>query len=69
MWQRLVEIKPPLLLIFGRNDRARAEERATLLKERFPQLNLHFAEGCKHLVPWDAADLFHQLAVPFLKRN
>jgi len=69
MWQRLVEIKQPLLLIFGRNDRARAEERATLLKERYPQLNLHFAESCKHLVPWDAAEMFHRLAVPFLKGN
>jgi 2-hydroxy-6-oxonona-2,4-dienedioate hydrolase len=68
LWQRLVEIKQPLLLIYGRNDRARAEERATLLKERYPQLDLHFAEGCKHLVPWDAADLFHRLAVPFLTR-
>jgi 2-hydroxy-6-oxonona-2,4-dienedioate hydrolase len=68
LWQRLVEIKQPLLLIYGRNDRARAEERATLLKERYPQLDLHFAEGCKHLVPWDAADLFHRLAAPFLKR-
>jgi pimeloyl-ACP methyl ester carboxylesterase len=68
LWQRLVEIKQPLLLIYGRNDRARAEERATLLKERYPQLDLHFAEGCKHLVPWDAADLFHSLAAPFLKR-
>jgi 2-hydroxy-6-oxonona-2,4-dienedioate hydrolase len=68
LWQRLVEIKQPLLLIYGRNDRARAEERATLLKERYPQLDQHFAEGCKHLVPWDAADLFHRLAVPFLKR-
>jgi 2-hydroxy-6-oxonona-2,4-dienedioate hydrolase len=67
LWQRLVELKQPLLLIYGRNDRARAEERAKLLKERYPQLNLHFAEGCKHLVPWDAADLFHRLAVPFLK--
>jgi 2-hydroxy-6-oxonona-2,4-dienedioate hydrolase len=67
LWQRLVELKQPLLLVYGRNDRARAEERATLLKERYPQLNLHFAEGCKHLVPWDAADLFHRLAVPFLK--
>jgi hypothetical protein len=37
-----------------------------LLKERYPQLDLHFAEDCKHLVPWDAADLFHQLAIPFL---
>jgi 2-hydroxy-6-oxonona-2,4-dienedioate hydrolase len=67
LWQRLVELKMPLLLIYGRNDRARAEERATLLHQRYPQLNLHFAEGCKHLVPWDAADLFHRLAVPFLK--
>jgi pimeloyl-ACP methyl ester carboxylesterase len=68
LWQRLTELKMPLLLIYGRNDRARAEERATLLKERYPQLDLHFAEGCKHLVPWDAADLFHRLAVPFLTR-
>jgi 2-hydroxy-6-oxonona-2,4-dienedioate hydrolase len=66
LWQRLVELKMPLLLIYGRNDRARAEERAKLLKERYPQLDLHFAEGCKHLVPWDAADLFHRLAIPFL---
>src|SRR3954470_16041438 len=68
LWQRLVELKMPLLLIYGRNDRARAEERAKALKERYPQLDLHFAEGCKHLVPWDAADLFHRLAVPFLTR-
>jgi pimeloyl-ACP methyl ester carboxylesterase len=68
LWQRLTELKMPLLLIYGREDRARAAERATLLKERYPQLNLHFAEGCKHLVPWDAAELFHRLAVPFLTR-
>jgi len=68
LWQRLVDVKQPLLLIYGRNDRARAEERAKLLKERYPQLDLHFADGCKHLVPWDAADLFHKLAVPFLTR-
>jgi 2-hydroxy-6-oxonona-2,4-dienedioate hydrolase len=68
LWQRLVELKMPLLLIYGREDRARAAERATLLHERYPQLDLHFAEGCKHMVPWDAADLFHRLAVPFLTR-
>src|ERR1700720_504662 len=68
LWQRLVDLKMPLLLIYGRQDRARAAERATLLHERYPQLDLHFAEGCKHLVPWDAADLFHRLAVPFLTR-
>jgi pimeloyl-ACP methyl ester carboxylesterase len=68
LWQRLVELKMPLLLLYGRNDRARAEERATLLKERYPELDLHFAEGCKHLVPWDAADQLHELAIPFLTR-
>jgi 2-hydroxy-6-oxonona-2,4-dienedioate hydrolase len=68
LWQRLVDLKMPLLLIYGRNDRARAEERATLLHQRYPQLDLHFADGCKHLVPWDAADQFHRLAVPFLTR-
>ena len=68
LWQRLTELKMPLLLIYGREDRARAAERAALLHERYPQLDLHFAEGCKHMVPWDAADLFHRLAVPFLTR-
>ena len=68
LWQRLIELKMPLLMIYGREDRARAAERATLLHERYPQLDLHFAEGCKHMVPWDAAELFHRLAVPFLTR-
>jgi len=66
LWQRLTELKMPLLMIYGREDRARAAERATLLHERYPQLDLHFAEGCKHLVPWDAAEMFHRLAVPLL---
>src|SRR6202166_4516337 len=68
LWQRLTELKMPLLLIYGREDRARAAERASLLHERYPQLDLHFAEGCKHMVRWDAAELFHRLAVPFLTR-
>jgi 2-hydroxy-6-oxonona-2,4-dienedioate hydrolase len=68
LWQRYDELKMPLLLIYGREDRGRAAERVELLRQRYPNLNLHVAEGCKHLVPWDAADLFHKLAVPFLTR-
>lgn len=67
LWQRLTELKQPLLMIYGREDRARAADRFRLLKERHPELDMHLAEGCKHLVPWDAADMFHRLAVPFLK--
>jgi 4,5:9,10-diseco-3-hydroxy-5,9,17-trioxoandrosta-1(10),2-diene-4-oate hydrolase len=66
MWQRLVELPCPLLLIFGKNDRANAFERATLLKKSYPRLNLHIVDGCKHLVQWDAADPFHKLAAEFL---
>jgi 2-hydroxy-6-oxonona-2,4-dienedioate hydrolase len=66
LWQRYDELEMPLLLIYGRNDRARAAERVELLRQRYPKLNLHVAEGCNHLVPWDAADMFHRLAVPFL---
>jgi 2-hydroxy-6-oxonona-2,4-dienedioate hydrolase/4,5:9,10-diseco-3-hydroxy-5,9,17-trioxoandrosta-1(10),2-diene-4-oate hydrolase len=68
LWQRLTELKMPLLLIFGREDRGEAAKRAALLKETYPALDLHIVEGCKHLVPWDAADAFIALAIPFLKR-
>jgi pimeloyl-ACP methyl ester carboxylesterase len=66
LWQRFGELKMPLLLIYGREDRGRAAERVEILRQRYPSLNLHVAEGCKHLVPWDAANLFHGLAVRFL---
>ncbi len=67
LWQRLTELTMPLLLIYGREDRARAADRAALLMEMEPGLDLHIAEGCKHLVPWDAADLIQELGAPFLK--
>jgi pimeloyl-ACP methyl ester carboxylesterase len=68
MWQRLTEVSVPLLLIFGREDRAKAAERANLLKTKHPQLDVHIVTGCKHLVPWDAADDFLRLAVPVLRK-
>lgn len=68
LWERLSDLKVPLLMIYGKNDRGNAFERATLLKKKCPQIDLHIVDGCKHLVPWDAADEFHRLAVPFLKQ-
>ena len=67
LWQRLDELPMPLLMIYGREDRAHAAERAKLLKKKYPQLNLHIVPGCKHLVPWDAAEEFVRLSVPFLR--
>lgn len=67
MWERLTELKIPLLMIFGREDRAHAGERAELLKTMQPQLNVHIVNGCKHMVHWDAFDDLMRLGVPFLK--
>lgn len=67
LWERLADLKVPLLMIYGRNDRANAAERAALFKEMRPQLDIHIVDGCKHLVPWDAADEIVRLGVPFLK--
>ncbi|HXF54158.1 MAG TPA: alpha/beta hydrolase [Hyphomicrobiaceae bacterium] len=67
LWQRLGEVRQPMLLIYGREDRGQAGARAELAKRQMPSLNLHIVPGCKHLVPWDAADAFHRLAGPFLR--
>ncbi len=67
LYERLNELKMPLLMIFGREDRAHAGERAELLKKQQPQLNLHIVNGCKHMVHWDAFDDLMRLGVPFLK--
>jgi 4,5:9,10-diseco-3-hydroxy-5,9,17-trioxoandrosta-1(10),2-diene-4-oate hydrolase len=66
IWQRLVDLPCPLLMIYGKNDRANAYERAALLKEQYPRLDLRIVDNCKHLVQWDAADEFHRLAAEFL---
>ena len=67
MWQRLGEIKQPMLMIYGRDDRGKANERATQLKQQQPSLNLHIVPNCKHLVQWDAEKDVYRLAGPFLR--
>ena len=63
LWKRLAEVRQPMLMLFGRQDRGKAFERATALKADCPALDLHIVEGCKHLVPWDAADQWVKMAV------
>jgi pimeloyl-ACP methyl ester carboxylesterase len=67
MWQRLDEVKQPMLMIYGREDRGQAAKRATELKQRKPHLDLHIVPNCKHLVPWDAEQDVYRLAGPFLR--
>lgn len=67
LWRRLVEVKVPMRLMFGRQDRGWAYARAMKLKTDYPQLDLHILEDCKHLVPWDAAEKWVELALPVLR--
>ena len=69
LWQRLAESSVSSLLFYGKEDRANAFERATLFKAQYPDLNLHIVQGCKHLVPWDAADEWVRLATRFLRES
>ena len=66
IWERLHQLPVPLLMMYGRQDRGSAAQRAALLKERYPSLNLHLLEGAKHLAQWDAAAEFERLTGKFL---
>jgi len=66
LWQRLSECPAPLLLLYGNQDRGATAERAALAKQRYPRLNLHLIDRCKHLVQWDAAEEFVALSTRFL---
>lgn len=66
LWKRLGEVPVPLRLIYGREDRGHAAERAALAKELHPGLDLHLLDRCKHLVQWDAAEEFAVLSGSFL---
>jgi 4,5:9,10-diseco-3-hydroxy-5,9,17-trioxoandrosta-1(10),2-diene-4-oate hydrolase len=66
LWQRLDQVPVPFMLIYGKQDRGSAGERAQILKDRLPKLNLHVLDRCKHLVQWDAAAEFVRLSAQFL---
>ena len=66
MWQRLVELLCPLDFDVGKEDRGSGFDRASVIKECYPELDLRIVDHCKHLVQWDASDDSHKLAARFL---
>jgi len=65
-WQRLAKCPVPLLLLYGEQDRGEAAPRAARAKELNPRLDQRLLPRCAHLVQWDAAEAFAQLAGRFL---
>lgn len=64
-WQRLGEVRVPMRMIYGKQDRS-AAERAALALRTNPSLDLHLVDRARHLLMWDAPDAFAALAVEFL---
>jgi len=69
LWQRLAEVRAPLRMIYGKEDRGHAAERSALAMELYPGLDLHLVPRCKHLVQWDAAEEFAALCGSFLAQE
>lgn len=67
-WRRVAKCPVPLLMLYGENDRGAAAKRAALAKEMNPGLDLRLLPRCAHLVQWDAAQAFEELAGRFLAR-
>jgi pimeloyl-ACP methyl ester carboxylesterase len=65
-WQRIAKCPVPLLLLYGEQDRGQAARRAALARELNPRLDLRLLPDCAHLVHWDAADAFADIAGRFL---
>ena len=68
-WQRVAKCPVPLLMLYGENDRGDAAKRAAKAKELNPALDLQLLPRCAHLVQWDAADAFAEIAGRFLMRD
>ena len=58
VWERLREIRVPLLLLYGEEDRESMGQRARLLKSQQPDLDIRVVPEAAHLLMWDAPDLF-----------
>jgi pimeloyl-ACP methyl ester carboxylesterase len=67
LWQRLGEVRQPMLMLYGRDDRGQAAKRAEAAMQQQPKLDLHILPNCKHLMQWDAEKEFYRLAGPFLR--
>jgi pimeloyl-ACP methyl ester carboxylesterase len=68
LWQRLDQIPVPALFLYGREDRGEAGARTEIARQRYPRLNLHVFDGCKHMVMWDKPEEFVSLTADFMKQ-
>lgn len=64
-WQRVADVRVPLRLVYGREDRA-AAARGELARTHDPALDMHLVPRAGHLVQWDAPREFAALVAAWL---
>ncbi len=67
LWERLKEVRPPMLLLYGRQDRNQAAEKCARLTELMPDLRLEIIDKACHMLMWDAGAAYDRKAIEFLK--
>jgi len=69
IYNELKNIGCKTLILWGKNDRGAAVERAVLLFGQLPGAELHLFDQCSHWVQWDQADRFNRIVPDFLDGN
>lgn len=64
--QRLGRVRAPTLVVWGENDSVLPPAHGAAYVELLPQATLKTLPKCGHLVPFERADAFAQLAIDFL---
>ncbi len=65
LWQRLGELRMPIMLLYGKDDRGSVREREPLFRQRYPNIDLRMIDNCKHLLQLDAEAEFLAAAKEF----
>ncbi|WP_458732886.1 alpha/beta fold hydrolase [Sphingobium xenophagum] len=66
---RLSEIKTPVLIIWGRDDRFVPMDVGLRLLAGLPMAEMHIFGRCGHWAQWEHAEAFNRLVKEFLSRN
>lgn len=66
LWERLMEVRSPLLLLYGKQDRNQAAEKCAVLKGQLAELRLEIIDKACHMLMWDAGPVYDRTAIDFL---
>jgi pimeloyl-ACP methyl ester carboxylesterase len=68
LWQHLANLTQPLVMLYGDHDLAPDGQRAALLKELQPGIDIRVVKDTAHMLMWDAPEVFRSVLLEFLAR-